>query len=722
LISEKTAKMHSSSSIQDAVSAAPELPVMEPLSLQRLLTLLGTTVDAAALKAACEAESAKTDAASPLDRLKRIVAALQRSDIAASLLQWSRFDLRRLPALVVWQGQWAVAQRDEQGVITVQVADHPPETLAPEQLAGSPVLWLRVKTPWLSTPLMEDVRSPASRLLLGEMFRSKKWLGEVIVATVIVNVLAVASSLFAMQVYDRVVPTFAWSTLWALSVGMVLIYGLDWMLKFSRSHIVDSLAAQVDEAVSLKLFERLMQLRLDTRPRSLGTLAAQLNGLESVRAFFSSSIVFTLADLPFALLFIGVIAIIAGPVSLVYLAVLPMALLLGWYAKERLAVLTKNELQRSYERHGMLVDTIQGAESIQASASAWRFSDNWASITSTISNFSIKNKHISSTTMTTVGTLNAMAYVMAIIVGVHVIESGELTMGGLIACSILGGRVIAPIAQAAQILVQWQHVREALNATNRLFSLEGQRREGQQLLAPSQLSGSLSLQGVRFSYPDVPVVRLQLHQLTFQPGDRVVVLGQVGCGKSTLLKVAAGLFKPTEGVVKLGDADLWELDPAQVGQELGYLPQDIHLFKGTLRWNLMLAGHASDDRLLDVVKLLGVDRIAADNSRGLEMDITEGGLGLSGGQRQLVGLARLFIAQPRVWLLDEPTASLDSDSEARVIEALRSSLRPDDILIVATHKPKLLSLCNRVIVMQKGAVVDDGPPDKVLAPSKHHKD
>lgn len=697
-----------------------------------MFALLDAPIDVSELEKALAANAERFSGAAPLEQLRQLFAALKRSDVAVALLQWDRFDLRRLPALVLVDGAWAVVSRasvaepetdsegkgeGERSQVLIGQSGGGERSVPVEALNGSPVLWLRVRPPPKpGSGFLADIRSPAARLLTTELFRSRRWIVEVIVATVLINALAVASSLYSMQVYDRVIPTFSWATLWALSMGMMIVLALDWLLKYTRAHILDNVAATVDRAVSNKLFERLLQLRLDTRPRSVGTLAAQLNGLESVRAFFSSGIVFSLADLPFALVFIGVISIVGGPVAWVYLGLLPVALALAWIAKVRLAHLTRQELQRSYERHGMLVDAIQGAETIQANGSGWRFADAWAEITESISNYSVKNKHISSTTLTTVGSLSTLAYVLGAVVGVHAIEAGTLTMGGLIASSLLGGRVIAPIAQAAQIIVQMQHVREAINSTNSLLTLESQRREDQDLLSPGVLLGALDLEAVRFSYQSAPVVRLVVDKLTFKPGDRVALLGTVGCGKSTLLKVAAGLFAPSEGVVKYGDADLWELDPAQVGQEIGYLPQDVHLFRGTLRSNLMLAGHATDDRLIEVVKMLGIDQIAVDNSRGLDLEITEGGGGLSGGQRQMVCLGRLFIARPRVWLMDEPTASLDSDTENRVIAAIQSTVGPNDILVIATHRPKILSLCNRVIVMQKGAVTADGPPAEILAP------
>ncbi|WP_369412293.1 ATP-binding cassette domain-containing protein [Geotalea toluenoxydans] len=239
-------------------------------------------------------------------------------------------------------------------------------------------------------------------------------------------------------------------------------------------------------------------------------------------------------------------------------------------------------------------------------------------------------------------------------------------------------------------------------------------RDDQSLLLPETLPDRLDFEGVRFAYPNSPIMRLQLPELHFAAGDRVVLLGPNGCGKSTLLRVAAGLYRPSEGQVRLGGADIWELDTQVVNERIGYLPQDVHLFKGTLKSNVILGGGASDGKLLEVAELLGIDRVAADSPRSMELEISEGGEGLSGGQRQLVGLARLFLAQPRVWLLDEPSASLDMESENRILEAIKDTVRPTDILLIATHRPRLTVLANRVILMGRGRIIADGKPEEVL--------
>ena len=685
---------------------------IEPAVLGRLLTKVGVPLHAGVIEQACATAQPDGAEMSPSERLGKILGAAQKKDIQVAQLRWDRFDRRHLPALVLHESAWQYADHGDEGSIALTNADGICTTIPADALTEAPVLWMRVPSRDLHVSAL--LKSRASRLLLTEVFKEKRWIVEVMVATLVVNFLAVATSLFSMQVYDRVVPTFAYSSLTALVTGMAIIVVLDWSLKFIRARILDGMAKKVDQAVSQRLFEHVIRLRLDSRPRSLGSLAAQMNGLESVRGFFSSTIVFAITDVPFCLMFIALIAVIGGLVSMVYIILLPIALSLAWLTQRRLRDLARQEIQRGHERHGLLVDTIQGAESIQSCGGGWRFADSWRSITATMAGYSLKSKLISSTTTTTTGTLGTVAYVAAIVVGVTQIEAGLLTTGGLIACTILGGRVIGPVAQGVQTLVQWQYVRESLTMVNRLLDLETDRRDDQNLLIPDYLADTLDFEAVRFSYPNSPIQRIDIKGLSFKAGDRVVLLGPNGCGKSTFLKVAAGLYKPSEGQVRLGGADLWELDPQVINERIGYLPQDVHLFKGTLRTNMALGGGVSDSKLLEVAKLLGIDRVAADNPRSMEMEISEGGQGLSGGQRQLVGLARVFLASPRVWLLDEPSASLDMESENNILEAINRWVRPTDIVLIATHRPRLTSLANRVIVMRRGQVVADGKPEDVL--------
>lgn len=685
---------------------------IEAAVLGRLLQKIGLPVAPGELEQACQATQSAGRDVKPAERISRILLAVRQKKVKVAQLRWERLDRRHLPVLVLCNGCWQMAEQGEGETIALSTADGTVTHLDAGELDDVIVLWLKAER--VEASAAELLRSSASRFLLSELLREKRWLVEVLVATIVINLLAVATSLFSMQVYDRVIPTFAFSTLTAMVAGMGIMVLFDWVLKYLRARILDDVAKRVDMALSQKLFEHVVELRLDTRPRSLGSLAAQMNGLETVRNFFSSTIVFALTDLPFGLMFIAIVAGIGGQVSLVYITLVPVSLLLGGLAQRKLRLLARLEIQRGHERHGLLVDTLQGAETIQSSGSAWRFADTWRGITASMAGYSLKSKLITSLTTTTAATLGTIGYVAAIVVGVMQIEAGQLTTGGLIACTILGGKILGPLAQSVGILVQWQHVREAIEMVNRLLTLETSRPADKNLLVPDSLPDRLELDGIRFSYPATPVIRLQLGALQFEAGDRVVLMGPNGCGKSTLLKVAAGLYRAGEGRVRLGGADIWELDPQVLAERVGYLPQDVHLFKGTLKSNIALAGGVGDARLLDVVELLGIDRLAADNPRSMELEISEGGQGLSGGQRQLTALARIFMGQPRVWLLDEPTAALDMESEERVFKALQSRIRPTDIVLIATHRPRLLALANRLIVMRRGQVVADGAPNDVI--------
>lgn len=680
--------------------------------LSQLLMLLGIPAPLGALEEACRKTQA--EATGPVDQLGRILTAVKRRNARAALLRWDRFDHRQVPALLWRQGNWWLAQSSESiGFIRLTAVNGKEENLSADELIDAVVLWVQA-TGQQSPARFQIIRSQAIRLLLTEILRSKRWIGEVLVATIVINLMTVATSLFSMQVYDRVVPSFAYATLWALVVGMGITVVLEWILKIIRSRILDSVAKEVDERMSQHLFEHLMQMRLDVRPNSIGTMAGQVNGLESVRAFFSSSIVFALTDFPFALFFIACIIAIGGSIGVVYLLLLVAAMALGAFSRYQLRELSRQEIRRSHERHGLLVDTIQGAETILSTGAEWRFAEQWREVTSSIAGFSLKSRLLSSITQTSTGTIGTVAYVAAIVVGILEIEAGRLTMGGLIACTLLGGRVIAPAAQVVQILTQWQNVSESLEMVDGLLASHKTRSSERELLTPEITDVQLLLEGVQFAYPGSPILRLNIKYLALNPGERIAVLGANGSGKSTLLKIVGGLYKPTSGQVGLGGVSIWELNPQILNQWIAYLPQEVHLFKGTLRTNMTVAGGISDARVLAVAKQLGIDRIAADSPRGMDTEISEGGQGLSGGQKQLIAISRIFLAAPRVWLLDEPTAALDDEAELRFIDAFKQQIKSDDIVLFTTHRPRMIALANRLLVMRGGQIVSDEPPAGIL--------
>ncbi len=684
--------------------------------LGRLLSALRVSVQEGKPRAAFTNLPEDNSSISHLNRLRFLFKELQLTDLRPAQLKWSRFDRKRLPALLYFEDQWFFVESSEDAD-TVLLTDESGQQRIDliEQIPEGLVIWIQ-KQPSRSQSRSASDKKNASILVWQELFRNKRWLIDVGVATLVVNLLAIATSIFAMQTYDRVVPTLAYATLSTMVVGMLIIIGLDWILKMLRAHILDSVANGVDKRVSQKVFDHVMHLQLDLRPRSLGTLSAQITGLDSVRQFFSSTVIFSLIDVPFVFLFIFFIYIIGGSVAFVYIALLPIAVLLGWVTQSRLRRLLREQMIRSNERQGVIVVCLRGTETIRSSNANWRFSQLWEEITGSINDYNLKQKTISNFSMTTTGSLSTLAYVGAIVVGVSQIEDGNLTMGGLIACSILGGRVIGPVARAVQQLVQWQHVEQSLDMVNQVLAVKKERADDQHLVIPDQAPKQIKLDSVRFSYGESPLIQVDVPSLSIQSGERIALFGPVGSGKSTLLKMIAGLYRPKEGMIKLGDADLWEIDPNKLSEYVAYLPQNVSLFKGSLRSNLALSGAVSDSHLLEVSAKLGIDQIAAGSPQHMEMEISEGGEGLSEGQKQLVGLARVFLARPKVWLLDEPTSSMDLLSEQKVIDAIVSYLKPEDILIVSTHRPMIANkLANRILLLQQGKVVEDGKPEAILS-------
>jgi ATP-binding cassette subfamily C protein LapB len=683
--------------------------------VQQLLNALDAPCEPARLLEAEQRIGPGSSQASTSQWLRELLVAAEVRDLVPVLIPWQRFDPARLPALIQHQNTWYYAEEARSDGVRLTASDGQESTATNAQLDGAITLWIRHQPQDSADDVATFSGNLASQLVWKELFRERGWLWQIAVATCLVNLIGVSTSLFAMQVYDRVVPTMAYATLTTLVAGMAIVVLLDWSLKTIRARILDSLASSVDQRLSQQVFDHLLHTQLGAQPYSLGTLAAQVGSLDAVRQFFSATVVFALVDLPFALMFLAFIAIIGGSVAWVYALLLPAALVLGFVTQWRLRGLLASQLSRSNERQGLLVDSIRGAESIRANNARWRFAREWRDITASINRFAIQQRAISNFSTITTSSLSTTAYVAAVVVGVWQIEAGLLTMGGLIACSILGGRIIAPVAQSVQYLVQWQRVSQALNMVHHVLALPSERRSDQQLLVPTEQPTNMTLESVRFAYAESPVRQLTVDHLRLESGDRVVLVGPVGAGKSTLLKILAGLYRPDEGRVRLGQADIWETDPLLVSNQIGYLPQSVHLFRGSLRSNLCLTGNASDDRLLQISAQLGIDTIAASNPLGMDLPITEGGEGLSGGQRQLVALARVFINQPRIWLLDEPTASLDREMEERVWQALDDNLQPSDILVVSTHRPLMASrLANRVLIMQQGRVIRDGKPETVL--------
>jgi ATP-binding cassette subfamily C protein LapB len=569
---------------------------------------------------------------------------------------------------------------------------------------------------WSVAPRFVASRSPTLKLILSEILSQRRGLLEVASGTLAISVLALGSSFYSMQVYDRVVPTQAVSTLMVLTIGVALAILFEMVGKGVRAHLLNRMTDAIDQRLARVVYTRFLSLRLDQLPPSVGSTSSRLRSYETVRGFLVGIATQVAVDIPLALLALAVLALIGGPIALIPGGFLLLGLVVGLMFRTRVERLAKLGTPAQHFKTGLLVESIEGAETIKSGQGGWRMLSRWLEATDQARHYDLEMRTISERSQHVVATLHQLAYVAIVAAGALQIGHTSLTMGGLIACSILAGRILGPITMLPNHVVQWAHTKAAVQDLDRLWALQQDHPEGVRPLQLDRLQGRFDLSELRFNYPGS--VGLQVSRLQIQPGERVAVLGGVGSGKTTLLRILSGMYKPQEGRITLDGVDLDLIAKSSLSACTGYVPQDGRLFAGTLRENLVLGlPDPGDQAILAAAERTGLlDAVIAPDQRGLERTIAEGGIGLSGGQRQLVHITRALLRQPTIWLLDEPTASMDHALEVRVVQALQEELlaRQRSTLVLVTHKPQMLALVDRVIVFAQQRVVLDGPRDEVL--------
>nr|WP_227691528.1 type I secretion system permease/ATPase [Psychrobacter aestuarii] len=565
------------------------------------------------------------------------------------------------------------------------------------------------------TPSSQQRRS-FSDLLKTDLKSYKGILFEAVIATFLINLLALAVSLFSMQVYDRVIPTRSEYTLIILASGVLLVIVFEAFMKFSRAKIMDKVVVGLDQYLSREVFQRLLKVRMDQMPASVGSMAAQLRGYEQVRSFFTASTLFGMVDLPMTIIFVALIAVIGSPlVALVPVVAAVIALIMGLFARRRIDALAEEGASASYYKTGLLVEAVEGVETIKAGAGSWKFLSLWLDVMNVTLKNDLDMRHANDNLTFFTQMLQQVSYVGIVIVGSFVVMQGDMTMGGLIACSILGGRILAPVMGIPNLLVQHSHARAAQKNIESLFELPQDNDGVSYPLSPSRIIGAYDCRNVSFNYQDNERPAVSVPSLSIKAGERIAILGAIGSGKSTLLKMLAGLYAPTKGQVLLDGLDIQQVSRETLAERIGYLQQDHRLFQGTLRENLLIGMPApSDDVLRDVLTKTGLMQLVSSHSSGLELPISEGGRGLSGGQKQLVAFTRLLLTKPNVFLLDEPTASMDNRQEQRCLQVLAEELDAQQTLIISTHKTALLNLVDRIIIMDNQRIVMDGAKAEVL--------
>ena len=562
------------------------------------------------------------------------------------------------------------------------------------------------------------LRATGKPLTASDLFRlamrSHRWLlNEALLASLVAAILGIGSALYTMQVYDRVVPTGALSTLIVLSVGVAVAVLLEFFSKQIKSSFVDRATESTDLGLSQLFFERGIDLSLATRPKTVGTLAAQIKNFELVRQFMVTSLFFLWADLPFAILFLGVIWMIGGQIVLVPLVLLPLGVLFGLLLRGPIEKNAKLNMRDSNRKSGLLIEALEGIETAKASGARSFFTQRWKALSEVVVVGEFRVKRLSALATNVSQMLQQFSYIGIVTFGAVLVIRGELTMGSLIACTILSGRALSPLSQFPHMLAQAKKSKIAVDALNEIMAFPVDRDVNQSRVVPDRCSARLETDAISFGYEQRPAISFPA--LKFSPGQKMAVLGTVGSGKSTLLKILAGLYAPNEGRVRLDDYSLQILAEDFVREQISYLPQDAKLFSGTLRDNLTLGlPMVNESELNRACQLTGLSRVIAGNPMGLELPIFEGGQGLSSGQRQLVGVTRLLLAKPKIVLLDEPTSALDQLLEQQLLEVIFEQLSSTTIIMV-THKMAHIEFVERVAVLDKGRMVMDGPKAEVIA-------
>ncbi|WP_438970499.1 type I secretion system permease/ATPase [Methylophaga sp.] len=541
---------------------------------------------------------------------------------------------------------------------------------------------------------------------------------EVFVASILVNSFALASPLFIMNVYDRVVPNHAVETLWVLAIGVATVFVFELLLRTLRAYFIDMAGKKADVILSATIFEKVMAVKMSARSNSVGSFANSMQEFESFRDFFTSATITTLIDLPFAFLFIAVIWMLAGPVAYIPLAVIPLTILVSLIIQIPLGRTVQHLFRHSGQRSSTLIETLTGLETIKSIGAETPIQRKWEQTVGFMTKYSQRARILSSSAVNFTSFLQQMATIAVVVFGVYLITENEITMGALIASTILTGRALAPMAQLAGLLTRYHQSKAALQSLNTLMNLPVERPSGREFLHRPEFKGGVEFKKVSFRYPNQPVDALSDITFSIKPGEKVAFIGRIGSGKSTIEKLILGLYEPDDGAILLDGTDIRQVDPVDLRRSVGYAPQDVVLFFGSIRDNItMVAPFADDKMVLRAADVAGVTEFVNRHPSGFDMPVGERGEGLSGGQRQSVAVARALLLDPPVVVLDEPTNAMDNSTEERFKAKLASSMK-DKTLLLVTHKSSLLSLVDRIIVLDQGNLIADGPREQILAALK----
>ncbi|MEF2145152.1 MAG: type I secretion system permease/ATPase [Desulfovibrionaceae bacterium] len=540
----------------------------------------------------------------------------------------------------------------------------------------------------------------------------------VFIASIVINLLIIATPLFVMNVYDRVVPNNAVDTLWVLAIGVVLIYAFDFLLRNLRSYFLDVAGRNADVIIASRLLRQVMAMRFDHKPESTGTLANNLREFESLREFFSSTTFQAIIDFPFLILFIVIIWLIGGPLAWVPTIMVPLVLLFGVLIQYPLQRVVQKGYREANQKNALLIEIINGLETIKTSAAEGRMQHLWEKVVGVNSQTNKHSKTLANLSITLSVLSTQLVSVLIIIWGVYRISDGELTMGGLIGCNILAGRAMAPLGAVAAMLTRLQQSKMALKSLDLLMGVPTERPAEGTAFDYSYLEPNIVFENVQFSYPGAERPALENVSFRIRKGEKVGIIGQMGSGKSTLGKLMVGLYDPQEGAVKVGDVDIRQIDVANLRRNVGYVSQDNFLFYGSIKENIAIGLPNIDDHsILRAATISGAMDFIIRHPSGFALPVGERGLALSGGQRQSVAIARALLHDPDILIMDEPSSNMDQGAENKLKKRLKTVLK-DKTVVIITHRMSMLDLVDKLILLDAGKVLAFGSKLSVLAALK----
>ncbi len=537
---------------------------------------------------------------------------------------------------------------------------------------------------------------------------------DVLYASLLINLFVLASPLFTMNVYDRVVPNNAIETLWVFAIGVTIVYIIDTFAKFTRTYLLEVAAKKSDIIMSSIIFEKVMDLKMANHPASVGSFASNLKDFDNIRGFLTNVTMIAIIDLPFSVIFLAVVAYIGGNIVLIPFTTMLLILAYAFFIKKPLRASIESTHEASAKKSSILIESLSNIETLKTLGTLNQIQWKWEESTGEIASKSLKSRLLSASIPTITQLLIQLNTVMIIIVGVYKIQEFELTMGGLIAIVILTGRTLAPMGQVAGLMTNYEDTKTSYETLNDIITQPSERPEGKKFVERPAFSGHIEFVDVTFTYPGNDIPALKNASFVIEPGESVAIIGRIGSGKSTIQKLILGLYEPDSGQVLVDGIDINQIDPADLRKHIGYVSQDIMLFRGTVKDNITFrATHASDGSMIRAAHISGAYEFIKKHPKGYEMPVGERGAGLSGGQRQSIGIARAFLLDAPIMLLDEPSNAMDQITEAKLLENLKKALQDKTALIV-TQKMTLLSIVERVIVVDNGKIVIDAPKEEAI--------